>query len=584
MGLLGMVNNGLNLIQNGLNSGINYALRPYEDPATSYQQRSFVSQQQQYSLLWAYYNSSVFDRTVQTAMSYHLYGNSATPMYPYNPFSAYKSNYNLYRNIRPIYNPTRRLVDFYAGNVYPGVLSEDGKTLPDGVPLAIPFAEDTDPALKSAIAQFWQWSNWQAKKGLLVRFGAALGSVLVEIVDDVESGVVTADIVWPGFIYDLELDGAGNVKVYMIEYSVREDDGTTYVFTKIVDDMTIQYFKDHEPYDYGNGSVISHPYGFCPAIWIKHQDVGGNHGSPAIAGSLGKIDELNNLASHVHDQIHKIIAAPAVMWSTGSPTKLFDGKKRGITNEYDTPQASEEETVQLLKGPADGHMDSLAGELSLSDSALYMQHLIKEIESDHPELAFNRELREMTQVTGPGAARIASDVVGHLTEAQAIYDQGTVSMQRMVVAIAGFRANSGAWGKLNKQQQKFTPFDLTSYASGNLDMAIMPRPLLVPTKLEIAQEKQALWLGVQAATSSGAPLPFALADAGFSDEELTELQSQLDAQQKQEQAQLQQQQDHAIKLAQVTKPQPSDTQQQPNGSHNADPQKQGVKNGSNSGK
>jgi hypothetical protein len=33
---------------------------------------------------------------------------------------------------------------------------------------------------------------------------------------------------------------------------------------------------------------------------------------------MGKIDELNNLVSHVHDQIHKKIGAPAVFWSDGS--------------------------------------------------------------------------------------------------------------------------------------------------------------------------------------------------------------------------------------------------------------------------
>src|SRR5687767_10612431 len=86
------------------------------------------------NLLWAYYENSQFENIAAWA--------------------SYRSNYVLYRNIRSIYNPARRLVNFYVAQVYPGMLSEDGEELPDGVPLAIPFSSDTDPKLTSATAQF----------------------------------------------------------------------------------------------------------------------------------------------------------------------------------------------------------------------------------------------------------------------------------------------------------------------------------------------------------------------------------------------------------------------------------------------
>lgn len=555
----------------GLQSGIMTARRVYEDPASAHQQKSFTSQAQQYSLLWAYYSNSVFDRMNQTLNSQQMYGNSPYPLYPYNPYSGYKSNYNLYRNIRPIYNPTRRLVDFYAGSIYPGVLSEDGKMLPDGVSLAIPFAEDTPKPLKDAIAQFWQWSNWQSKKALQVRYGGALGSTLIEIVDDVEQGKVTADVVWPGFVYDLELDGAGNVKAYALQYSVRDEKGENYVYGKEVDTQVIRYYKDHEPFDYGTGSVVEHPYGFCPAVWIKHMDVGGSHGSPAMSGSMGKIDELNNLASHVHDQIHKVIGAPVVMWTSSPVTNLFKTQKRGITNENDTPQAAEEESLLMLKGGPDGHVDSLAGELNLGDASAYMLHLISEIEQDHPELVMYKELRNMSQVTGPGASRIVGDTTSRVTEVGATYDNANMSLFRMVVAIAGFRANSGAWGPLNRQQEKFKPFNLDSYAKGDLDMVIMPRPLLVPTKSELANEQMLLWQGAQMAVAAGVPLEFVLQEAGFTDEQLALLKTQMDA----AKAEAKQQQADALQLAQAQQPpQQSDNQQAQDGTQ---PQQNGAK-------
>jgi len=500
------------------------ARRQFEDPSTAHQQEMYVQRISSYQLLWAYYNNSMFDKTARFLSSGSWQNSLFWPAS--GGWQVYKSNYNLYRNIRMIYNPVTRLVDFYAGVVYPGVLSEDGASLPDGIPLAIPFAKDTDPVLKDAIAQFWQWSNWQAKKAVLVRFGAALGNVLVEAIDDVERGKVTAEIQWPGFVRDLELDAAGNVKRYSLEYAVWNLDDGSYIYRKDVDQDQICYYRNNEPYDYGYGAILENPYGFVPAVWIKHIDVGSDYGSPAIAGSFGKIDELNNLASHAHDQIHRVIGAPAVIWSDAPITKLFGAdanKSRGTTSDFEKP-AQEQENLLMLKGPAGGSVSSLAGQLSLSDTALYMDRLLAEVESDHPELSFYQKLRDMSSVTGPAATRLSGDVASRVIDAQAQYDQASISLFRMIVAIGGFRANSGAWGTLNRQQQKFKPFDLDSYQRGDLDISIMPRPLLVPTKSEIAQEKQSMWQGVGVAVQqAGVPLEVVLRNEGWTDDDLAQL-------------------------------------------------------------
>src|SRR6266702_3479196 len=270
------------------------ARRVFEDPSTSHNQMLYLNQQAMYNLLWSYYNGSMFERIVGAANAW---------------------NWN-----------------FYAGQVYPGVLSVDGKKLPDGVSLVVPFSEDTPQELKAAIAQFWQSSNWQARKAVQVRYGAALGNVLIEVVDDVEHGCVSADIIWPGFVVDLECDNAGNVKRYVLQYQAQDETGG-YLYRKEVDHEAFRYFRDEEPYDYGSGKVVENPYGFVPAVWIKHIDVGGRFGSPAMSGSFGKIDELNNLASQVHDHIHKSVGAPFIFWTDGRLSKLDETAKRPFTIE-----------------------------------------------------------------------------------------------------------------------------------------------------------------------------------------------------------------------------------------------------------
>ena len=113
--------------------------RIYENPE-SVQGGKFESRRSMYNLLWQYYTNEAFETASQWA--------------------SYKANYSLYRMSRSLYNPCSRLANFYAAQVYPGVLSEDGAKLPEGIPLAIPLAVDTPTALKAAIAQFWQWTNW----------------------------------------------------------------------------------------------------------------------------------------------------------------------------------------------------------------------------------------------------------------------------------------------------------------------------------------------------------------------------------------------------------------------------------------
>ena len=65
-----------------------------------------------YNADWQYYSSEAYEELAVWA-----------------PYIRQKG---LYEYTRLLYNPFRRLVDFYAGHVYPGRLSEDGNDFDDG--------------------------------------------------------------------------------------------------------------------------------------------------------------------------------------------------------------------------------------------------------------------------------------------------------------------------------------------------------------------------------------------------------------------------------------------------------------------
>jgi hypothetical protein len=219
------------------------------------------------------------------------------------------------------------------------------------------------------------------------------------------------------------------------------------------------------------------------------------------------------LAAHTHDQLHKVMSAPVLISATGSVGKLFDQDKRGQTQ--DLTGGADPESINILKGPEGATVSTLP--LETKDALLYMQELIGEIEADHPELSMYNELRKMSQVTGPAATRLMGDVVALVSDAQATYDQQSIKLFQMAVAIGGWRAKSGAWGRgLSEQQRKFAAFDLDSYQQGQLDFDIDPRPLIAPVRGEGAVERATV---LQALTNGGADLYSAAIVAGYSEQE-----------------------------------------------------------------
>jgi hypothetical protein len=344
-----------------------------------------------------------------------------------------------------------------------------------------------------AIAQFWQWSNWQSGNRLMVRYGGATGSVLVEVIDDTKRGKVVADVRWPGVVDEkaLELDEMGNVRAYALQYRTTDENDQWFTYRKEVDQEAFRFFKDDAPFDYGQGTEYPNPYGFVPAVWCKHIDEGDDFGCPAIVGSISKIDELNGLASHVHDQVDILIDSPGIIASdstVGRIVQTAESLKEAKRDEFAATNAIREKPTGrlLLKGRAGTTWVPLVGNLEPHKVIPVMEKLLSEIEHDFPELSMYTELRKMSQVTGPGAARMMGDVYSRVLEVSSNYDTQSIKLFQMVAAIGGMRYSEGreGWAARTDQQRKFAPFDLTSYARGELDFAIMPRPLIPMTEAD----------------------------------------------------------------------------------------------------
>lgn len=452
--------------------------RVFQDP--SGKQQAYQRMQDWYGFLWGLHGNRTYD--------------------DYQSAAAYRIGYNLYRNTRGLFNPARRLANFYAGFVYPGPLSQ-----------ALPI-ETANDALLPALKQLWQWSNWLDGKSILVRYGATLGDVMAVVVDDTERRKVYLDVVWPGHIADLDLDSQGNVKAYREEYNA-EEDGHEYKYGKRVTSDSITTYRNDQPYSYvkGQPAEVANPYGFVPAVWARHTNIGCDHGEPAMAGVYQKVDEVCQLASALNDRVMKIVNSPLIIDAEG---KLPAEKARKLSTSELTQPERDKDSIPLWRVPQGSGIKML--ELRIADAYPAMDRQIAEIEKDLPELTVHAQLRAMSQVTGPAAARLMGDAVQRLNDAAAGYDQQSVKLFQMAVAIAGWRVQSGAWGGsgvLGTQREKFRPFNLDSYDNGDLDMTIEARPLIRETG---AEQAQTLLLDTQLGLSKD----LALAVRGYSEEDV----------------------------------------------------------------
>lgn len=465
--------------------------RVYNDPGAVARPAAQDERLAHYRLLWAYYDNSAF-------------GDIAL-------WQRYRLDNGLYRSTRPIYNPARRLVDFYAGVVYQGEWATEPARMVEKT-AAIPWGERTPVSLLTAVAQIYQWSNWQSKRALMLRYAAALGDCLVTVVDDLDRRKVYPDIVWPGSVADIELDPTGNVTAYALEYDAAEPDAAgkptdrTYRFRREVTKTTITEYADDRV-----TSRAANPYGFVPACWVQHNATGTAHGDPALR-ALGKVDELNSLASHALDQAHRIFEAPILLAGEGMGGNLANQEKAAspVYPGRVVPPSPERETLKIITAASGADIRTL--QFDTGATVEHMDRLLAEIERDHPELGMYAKLREMSSVTGPGADRMFGDVYALVDAARAQYDQQTVKLFQMCVAVAGWRAASGAWGlpsQLSSQQQAFAGYDLDSYARGDLDMSIQSRPLVLPSpedELRLEQMRNTLEADKQLrATSDGRP-------------------------------------------------------------------------------
>lgn len=454
-------------------------------------------------------------RMAQYALGWRAYTNEAFSRTPH--WAAYAEAEGLHLRTKGFVNPTRRVVDFYVGSIYQGVLTSDGNAPPDGSLLAIPISRDTPEEVRLAIAQVQQWSNWQEEKDIWIMFGASMGDGPAIVVDDVSRGVVYQKPVNPMHVKEIDFNPRGDAIYFKIEYGYFDRaEKRQKTYRQVADKDTIQTWADIDKDPYVEPNI----YGFVPMVWARHSTSLGQFGAPAIR-CWEKVELLDSLITRVDANIRIHSQSPFFISGEGEATSLtIDGKKNSQND------------LKAIKIKGDMALHGIPNNLTLADAEVRIASLMAEIERDQPETTMYERLSQMSTLTGPAADRILGNVASYVQGARSRYDNQYRKLCQMSLAIGGMRyaqrnrpveGSENGWAANTEAQKKFALFNLDSYARGDLDFSIDPRPLVPETSSERWANQQAYFAAKRAGMDAEFPLDYQLASDGVSDKDIAEL-------------------------------------------------------------
>jgi len=440
-----------------------------------------------------------------------------------------KTQNALYKYIRDIYNPSKRIIDFWKSHLWGGPLDPaagDGGVLPS----ALPIITDNEDH-RTAISELWKWSRWSRQKEILTWMGVLYGDVAIKVITDRIRERVFLKVVDPAQIVFVETDDFGMVTSYRLDDErpdpsnanskviyqelarmVKDDD--TRQFTGEVQFLTL---KDGKPFAWPENIDRGFPdpayvvnMGFVPLVHIQNVDFGGPFGFSELQDTYTQVNELNDLVSKVHDHLRTASEVPIFFSGVDKPAE--DPKKDSSTGDANNTQPNREKQLLLYAKDPSAKASPIQTQIDLAAALEVIKDQLEQIERDHPEIQLRR--LQFSSNAAEGTIRearqeISSDVVNR----RVTYDTALTLAMQMAISIGG----ENNW-------EGYEPFNLESFANGELEFIIGNRPVFGQDEMSIAQlakvQGEAATLLQGAFANSPLTFPASAKVAGLSDEEI----------------------------------------------------------------
>jgi hypothetical protein len=443
--------------------------------------------------------------------------------------------------LKPLRNPSYRVVEFYVSKVWPG-------TLPDALPIVV--EDGANEAIVPAIEQVWQWSNWASQKQVFVRWAAIYGDVFVKVATRTRSDRtgqverVYLQLIDPMHVRDFDTDERGYLTWIRIDIPKTRRVGDrveSYTHTEVWDKAmplataegprTIGTYRrwEHTRGDERDLEQLGDPvesrllseFGidFVPIVHCQFRDIGEQRGMGAYVHAIDKIDEANRQATRLHQMLFRHNANTWALEGTGAlvrdgrsvPPPRIEGLSGSSTEDGGTLTVGDE---QFLPLPSGWTLKSVVPQLAWADALAVLNAHMLELEKDLPELAYYR-LRDMGELSGRAARLLLSDAIDRALEVRGNCEAALVRLHEMALTI----------GAVNGLPQFRA---VGTFEQGAFAHRIEERDILPADRLEEAQAWQAEALAAE--KEQAVTLPHLWRKLGYTEEEIRQMQREQQAQ------------------------------------------------------
>jgi hypothetical protein len=404
---------------------------------------------------------------------------------------------------KPLRNVVPRAVDFFGLKMLPG---------------EIDIVTDDD-TLETAIEQVLKWSNFDEKKKLYLTDDALTGEVFFIC-------RITGDKVWiesirPEDVTELDEDWRGYITDIRIEYEVEAEDGTVKLHTER---WTKEYYSIWEhtqprgtPYDELPSPIEEEflsAYGldFCPIVHIKFKDIGklDHRGVGCVTQSLPVIEEACREATDVARQAFRgkstwVLSAASVDANnfTLDPIKVI---KQVSVIEAVPGQSQQNVTPDdIWQAPAMSTITSLLAGIDWNGLQNLVDSTMEELNQEIPALRY-WSMKDQANIAAKTVTLLMDAALSQARESARSFVSGLIRSCQIALTMGLY-------------QGLFT--GIGDYASGAMDFDITAGEAFEPSIDDQATTLQTL-------KNAGLPLPVAMKLAGFSDDEIDQV-NQLDA-------------------------------------------------------
>lgn len=427
-------------------------------------------------------------------------------------------------SLKSLRNPAHRIVEFYAAKVWPGVL-------PDALPIR---AESV--AVKEAIEQVWAWSNWTARKQVAVRWAAIMGELFIKVAQRAPNlatgslGRVYFEVLNPLNVTEFQADERDFLTYIRIDsqYQVKEGKTTAWKTHTEVWSKPADTFRSWE-HDQGLGADLSRlgtpgrndkisDFGidFIPISFAKLRDIGEDRGIGAFTLSLDLIDEVNRLATSLHQ---KLFRYGGVDWVLSANAVDKDNRPipppniQGVTANSPGPGLSNQlirvGTDNIWKMPGMSKIDAMVPNVNYDAALSILNAQIRELEDNNPEMAYGRLVDLPGEASGRAIRLRLDSAISRLLEARGNLEGCVIRADAMALTLG---AKAGLVG--------FT--DLGNFENGDFHHSFEEREVIKSHDLEDAQARKARAEAAASEQAVGVPTAQTLVEMGYTDEQAAE--------------------------------------------------------------